>query len=345
VRPVSAIGPTVVGTTYEPLTGGPLTITRIRVSNASGSTRSFTLNIGSTAAQTCIYSAVNVPAAGLDIKGPFTLAGDDIVWAKASGSGVSISLWGHSTDNLLFSDNYAEVGTPFTFNSAQKYYSFYGTSVSDHLDGSDMAENPAYGDLSPQTAGIVPTESVFDKGNLIVSANNVSCRYGANTYAQRRGLTRTIAAYQYGYFECRAAIPAGQGFWPALWLWPPYPLDIPEWQEIDLVECPSTAATLAYQNMFWGDTETPNQILTSFSGDFTTKNIWAVDWQPDKVEWSFNGTVTKTYSVAANIPHYPLCFHMDFQVGGPWAGNPDGSTPWPGQHVIDYLRIYNKKRP
>ena len=31
---------------------------------------------------------------------------------------------------------------------------------------------------------------------------------------------------------------------------------------------------------------------------------------------------------------------LNLAVGGNWPGNPDGSTPFPNEYIIDYVRVY-----
>src|SRR5690349_20196445 len=36
---------------------------------------------------------------------------------------------------------------------------------------------------------------------------------------------------------------------------------------------------------------------------------------------------------------------VNLAVGGNWPGSPDGTTPWPAQMKIDYIRAYNLPDP
>ena len=36
----------------------------------------------------------------------------------------------------------------------------------------------------------------------------------------------------------------------------------------------------------------------------------------------------------------PFFILLNFAVGGNWPGNPDGSSSWPQQMLVDYVRVY-----
>ncbi len=145
----------------------------------------------------------------------------------------------------------------------------------------------------------------------------------------------------YGYFEIRAKMPKGKGFWPAFWLvpidgsWPP---------EIDVVEILGSHTSKAIQTYHFKD---PNgkgaKVGHSHSGsDFASGfHTFGIDWQPDKLIWYVDGK--ETYRFASNnITSKPMYLLMNLAVGGHWGGDPDAATPFPSAMEIDYVRVFRR---
>ncbi|MCJ2074167.1 family 16 glycosylhydrolase, partial [Methylobacterium sp. E-016] len=149
----------------------------------------------------------------------------------------------------------------------------------------------------------------------------------------------------YGYFEMRAELPAGTGLWPAFWLmpadgsWPP---------EIDVMEQlgkdPSTIYTSVHSKV--GGLEQVGsghfQTTTGVSIADTSQGFhtYGVDWELNTITWYFDGReiFQATTPADANRPMYMIA---NLAVGGSWPGNPDGSTTFPAEMKIDYLRAYS----
>src|SRR3954464_14790123 len=102
------------------------------------------------------------------------------------------------------------------------------------------------------------------------------------------GLITTAKSFaqQYGFFEVRAQLPAGQGFWPAFWLlpasgaWPP---------EIDVFEVLGDNPTTAYATVHStvaGNTTFKVNYLPDLSAGFHT---YGLSWQADMIRWYVDG--------------------------------------------------------
>ncbi len=149
-------------------------------------------------------------------------------------------------------------------------------------------------------------------------------------------------AFQYGYVEMRAKIPAGQGLWTALWMlqangqWP--------W-EIDILEAlghqPGTAhMTVHYPPPAWDDaTSAADYNGPDLSADFHT---YAIEWAPDKLGWYIDGVERKRDTDPAHIPSAPMFLMANLQVGGDWPGMPDATTTFPAQLELDYIRVWQR---
>ncbi len=194
-------------------------------------------------------------------------------------------------------------------------------------------------------------------GHLVITArvgSSHTCWYGTCRYTSARLKTQGLFAHAYGRFEARIKIPRGQGLWPAWWMlganigtvgWP-------QCGEIDVMENigrePAIVHGTAHGPGYSGgngigapDTLSPG----AFADDF---HVYAVSWQPQQIVWSIDG---HTYHrlTPANLPPgtqwvytQPFFLLLNVAVGGSWPGDPDSTTTFPQQMVVDYVRVYNE---
>ncbi|TCZ65363.1 glycosyl hydrolase family protein [Roseicella aquatilis] len=157
--------------------------------------------------------------------------------------------------------------------------------------------------------------------------------------AYNSGLITTAKSFaqQYGYFEVRAQLPAGQGFWPAFWLlpanggWPP---------EIDIFEVLGNDPTTAYASFGsktgGGATQTV-RMLPDLSQGFHT---FGLDWQADRLRWYVDGNQVAEAATPADM-HQPMYMLLNLAVGdtGSWPGQYDASKPT-AHMLIDHVKAW-----
>ena len=191
-------------------------------------------------------------------------------------------------------------------------------------------------------------------GVLTIQARQESA--GGKAYTSARLRSRGRGDFLYGRFEMRARLPVGQGMWPAFWMLPTDPSIYGVWAasgEIDIME--SKGGNQVYGTIHYGDTAP----ATVFSGASTLVagatsgfHVYAVEWEPTEIRWYVDGQLysTKTSWFSTGGP-YPAPFDVDFHlllnlaVGGNFPGNPGGSTVFPQDYVIDYVRAYQEPEP
>ncbi|SDX97298.1 Beta-glucanase, GH16 family [Micromonospora pattaloongensis] len=193
-------------------------------------------------------------------------------------------------------------------------------------------------------------------GNLVITARRenpagYSCWYGSCQYTSARLLTSGTFTQTYGRFEARIKIPRGNGIWPAFWM---LGNDIgsagwPNSGEIDIMENigrePSTVhGTLHGPGYSGGNPVTASYTLPggrALADDF---HVYAVDWAPDSITWWIDG-VQYSRKTPADLRgnrwvfDHPFFMILNVAVGGNWPGSPDGSTTFPQQMVLDYVRV------
>ena len=187
-------------------------------------------------------------------------------------------------------------------------------------------------------------------GNLVITA-----RQEGSGYTSARLTTKGKVQPQYGHLEARIKIPRGQGIWPAFWMlggqFPGTPW--PDSGEIDIMENVGYEPHLVHGTLHGpgysggagiGAAYTHPQGW-SFADDFHT---FAIDWEPGRISWSVDGNVYQTRTTAdvgGNpwVYDQPFFFILNVAVGGNWPGYPDGTTQFPQQMVVDYVRVYDSQ--
>ncbi|MFC9096333.1 MULTISPECIES: RICIN domain-containing protein [unclassified Streptomyces] len=194
------------------------------------------------------------------------------------------------------------------------------------------------------------------QGHLVITARrenpaNYQCWYGTCQYTSARLNTSGKFTAQYGHVEARMKIPRGQGMWPAFWM---LGNDIgqvgwPNSGEIDVMENvgfePSTVHGTIHGPGYSGSGgigagySLPNG--QAFADAFHT---FAVDWAPDSITWSVDGNVYQRRTPAdlggkAWAFNKPFFLILNLAVGGYWPGDPDGSTAFPQQLVVDSVTV------
>ncbi len=155
-----------------------------------------------------------------------------------------------------------------------------------------------------------------------------------------------IASYgkfsqKYGYFEMRAKLPQGKGFWPAFWLlperkkWPP---------EIDIMENLGQEPQKIFMTNHYGkDNRQVQGVYVSPDPDFAEVfHTYGVLWRKNAIIWYVDGV--ERFRSGKGVPHEPMYILANLAVGGYWGGYPDGTTVFPGYMDIDYIRVYKRIR-
>ena len=195
-------------------------------------------------------------------------------------------------------------------------------------------------------------------GHLVITARAEppnsprACWYGACRYTSARLLTRGRFETTYGRIEARIRIPRGQGIWPAFWM---LGADIdqvgwPTSGEIDVMENIGREPAMVHGTLhgpgYSGDKGIgASHALPSgaFADDF---HLFAVEWTPGEIRWLADGQEYRR-TTPADLPagakwvfDHPFFLLLNVAVGGGWPGDPDASSTFPQQMLVDYVRVY-----
>ncbi|MDQ6651893.1 MAG: glycoside hydrolase family 16 protein [Acidobacteriota bacterium] len=177
-------------------------------------------------------------------------------------------------------------------------------------------------------------------------------------YTSARLLTKNKFSQAYGRFEARMKIPYGQGIWPAFWMLGDN-IDTAHWPncgEIDIMENIGKEPSIVHGTFHGPGYSGANGIGAAyalsngqkFSDDFHT---FAVEWEPNVMRFYVDGLLYKTRT-PADLPagtswvfDHPFFIILNVAVGGYWPGNPDVTTVFPQQMLVDYVRVYQRATP
>ncbi len=271
--------------------------------------------------------------------------GSNVTISLGNGDGMVLqnqALANLTATNFHFDVNRAALKSTFTeeFNS-------FSVSPNGLLNGQDVwrstywfgrtistnSEAEYYGD---STTGTNPFR--LHDGILDITAQPKAGLPGGLTYNSGVITTQTSHVQTYGYFEIRAQLPEGHGFWPAFWLiaangdWPP---------EIDVFEVIGQETNYLHANahskVTGAHTVTPSVIpTTDLSAGF---NTFAMSWRPDYITWYLNGTEVARERTPTDM-HHPMYMVANLAVGTgkSWPGAADGTSE--GVMSIDYIRAF-----
>lgn len=209
----------------------------------------------------------------------------------------------------------------------------------------------------------IPDEVYLENGCLRLRSRKRD--YGGMHYTSGRVDTSHKFAATYGRFEIRAKLPAGQGMWPAYWLYPQnrdWPMErlmaetvaagnealIPEerpwYSEIDIMEFLGHEPNVVYGTLhyytFKGEKKSSSGTWRG-NDDYTKGfHVYALEWEPNEIRWYVDDQLI--HSTVNGIPHTPHYLILNTAVGGQWPGNPDDTTVFPQFHDIDYVRVYQR---
>jgi beta-glucanase (GH16 family) len=194
-------------------------------------------------------------------------------------------------------------------------------------------------------------------GNLVITAvkEDYTGPDGVTQhYTSARMQTKGLFSQTYGRFEARIKIPKGQGMWPAFWMLGT-DIDTNPWPacgEIDIMENIGKEPAILHGSLH-GPGYAPGNVTASYTlptgalGDGF--HLYAVEWEAQQVRFYIDSTLYATFT-PSNLPsgspwqfNKPFFILLNLAVGGDWPGNPDATTQFPQQMLVDYVRVYQKQ--
>jgi beta-glucanase (GH16 family) len=180
--------------------------------------------------------------------------------------------------------------------------------------------------------------------------------YGGKGYTSGRIRSINKGDWTYGRIEFRAKVARGQGFWSAVWMLPTDE-EYGGWAasgELDIMENvgyePLTVHGTLHFGGSWPNNESKGTYYNTQDWPFWQEFYeYALEWEEGEIRWYVNDFLYQTLGQgdwrSSGYP-FPAPFDKRFHllinlaVGGYWPGSPDGTTTFPQEMVLDYVRVY-----
>ncbi|GAB2796874.1 beta-glucanase (GH16 family) [Hymenobacter luteus] len=250
--------------------------------------------------------------------------------------------------------------TPVVNEEARDYAQYTELIWKDEFDGGTIDQTKwthelgasGWGNNELQNYTNSTDNSYLRNGMLVIQAQKQTT--GSNAYTSARLITKGKQSFQYGRIDVRAKIPKGKGVWPAIWM---LGADIdqnnwPKCGEIDIMELRGSRPTELISTMHYANSMgvheykgTTQNLSEDLSADFHT---YSVVRSKNLTRFYLDGSATPYYTFSATdaspFPfNNPFFVILNVAVGGNFDGNPDGSTTFPQQMQVDYVRYYQYK--
>lgn len=286
-----------------------------------------------------------------------TLEIDNILWRADSGYEPPPSAGDDTVnfDNL----NGGENTSPTSYPGMTLAWSdeFEGTSLKSQLWNHDIG---GWGWGNNESQYYRPDNTSIQEGHLVITAKEEA--FGGKSYTSSRIKTEGSRTFTYGRVDIRAALPRGQGIWPALWALGENFADVgwPYSGEIDIMEMIGGQGREAevHGTVHWNRGGLGAPYSHTYIGGKTRKavgdfadgfNVFSLVRTEDQIEWYVNDELYYSFAIndSADLAPFRKPFFLIFNiaVGGNWPGYPDASTQFPQQLVVDYVRVFQVAPP
>jgi beta-glucanase (GH16 family) len=325
------------------------------------------VSLASTTANATIYYTLDgtTPTASSQIYvAPILVSSDITVNAIAVKSGFSNSSVatqaftpGISSGMLVWSDEFSNSGAgPAQPNPATWTYDV-GT---DCCGNNELETYCAWASTTGPCNPANPNAYLGTDNYLHIVAEQPTA--GTATYTSGRLKSEGLFSFMYGRIEARIMVPESQGMWPAFWMlgnnintnpWPACgELDIME--HIDGNNTPFGGGTGTGPGYDWTQSSIHGTNLNGGT-PYTTSGFSAAAWHTYGMIWTkgqiqyyvdspsnIYETFTPTSPGGGTWPfdQGPQFILLNLAVGGSWPGNPNSTTVFPSQMLVDYVRIY-----
>lgn len=248
--------------------------------------------------------------------------------------------------------------------NAPKAYKGYRLKWADEFNGASLSlKNWSFdnGDGCPILCGwgnnelqyYRPENTSFKNGKMIIEAKKED--YENKNFTSSKIVTRGKQLFKYGRIDFRAKLPQGQGLWPAFWMLPQHSVygTWPQSGEIDIMEMIGKEPSKNYGTLHFGPGPGSTQLGKNISlptGIFNDAfHVFSLEWNENEIKWFLDGKSYSSFSKKdfgeINYPFNEEFFLIiNLAVGGDWPGNPDKRSYKNQKLIVDYVRVFEKKR-
>lgn len=186
-------------------------------------------------------------------------------------------------------------------------------------------------------------------GYLVIEAKKENTN--GNPYTSSRITTQNKYVFRYGRVDIRAALPHGQGLWPALWMLGASFADVgwPACGEVDIMEMIGGGEgrdDVTHSALHWdrdGHTSVSGGKQLDEGTFHDSFHIFSIIWNAESIVWLLDDIPFYEQELTpADMSefHGYFFFIMNVAVGGNWPGYPDETTTFPQRMIVDYIRVF-----
>ena len=220
------------------------------------------------------------------------------------------------------------------------------------FDSSKWDKITSYQPTNNSQHAYLPQQVTTSDGYLVILSENVPA--GGLPYRSGQVISKT--SQRLGRWEVSAKLPTSAGMWPAIWLLPNtsiYPW--PSQGEIDIMENRGSQPNLTssayhfgsnppyFHDFDWAEQQTSQSgQLVNYHNGFHT---YAVDWYNDRLQFyvddvNFYTLYDQDVSNEISSSTAPMQLVINTAIGGDFLEEPNASTIWPQQFLIDSVRVF-----
>ncbi|HUA55204.1 MAG TPA: family 16 glycosylhydrolase [Candidatus Sulfotelmatobacter sp.] len=254
---------------------------------------------------------------------------------------------GFSTAGLLqtFSDGFTSLalnnGATGTWTT---HYPFNGGTANDRTlavnDEAEIYVDPSFAGTGATPLGLNPFAISTNGLSITAAPTQAALLPVLDDLPYTSGMITSDGTFaqQYGYFDMRAELPAGQGLWPGFWMLPAAQ-GVPG--EIDVMEMLGQSPSTIYESTH-GSNAT-QEFRASYTGPNFSAGFhdFGLDWTASTITWYLDGVAIASEPTPSEDKQ-PMYIIADLAVGGAgsWPGAPNGSTPFPATMQIESIQAY-----
>jgi beta-glucanase (GH16 family) len=241
--------------------------------------------------------------------------------------------------------------------------SFDGASINSSNWVVGSLRDPVSNDLVPGAVGdhllnwnyqgYITEEDTYLDGNGNVVLRNQKRSYQGSSpnhkfeYTSGHLMSMHRVFLNKGYVEFRAQFPHGEKVWPALWL---IAEDLhwgPEWDMWEYFGWKNHGVGYDVMGMHlchgtWPNEKWSSDWIWGFNSNYNSSawHVYGFEWTDTAAVWLLDGVVVRTLTRTNSIQWPDKNMYLVLN-NGVKTNSPEGSTTWPNELVIDYVKIYS----
>ncbi len=311
---------------------------------------------------------LTIPAGTLEASIPIEIISDDIiegseVFHLVFNSDMELEMNKNSASILIIND---DSKLPYDSEDYETPTSYQGWKLSwaDEFDGPEINTDwwtheigkgdNGWGNNELEYYTDAPENSKIENGNLVIIARDDS--WNGKKYTSARVITKDIKTFGYSRTDIRAKLPKGQGIWPALWMLGNN-IDEKGWPacgEIDIMELIGNLPSTSHATVHFGSDFTNNYKYIGKSYKLSNEifndrfHVFSLVREFNQMWFYVDDILIFNFS-SEDLQGQPNPFNEQFffifnvAIGGNWPGNPDETTIFPQQLLVDYIRVFEKE--